>query len=462
MTKDLTSGSPMKLILGFALPTLIGILFQQFYSLVDTAIVGNLLDTSALAAVGSTGSLNFMVIGFIVGLGNGFAIPVAQRMGAGQHSLMRKYVANSFWLAGGFAIVVTLVVCILCRQILIAMQIPEDIFERAYQYIFVIFVGIPSIFLYNLLASLIRALGDSKTPVYFLALASVMNIILDYIFIAYTPMGVAGAALATVISQTCSGVACLLYMRKKFPILKMTEDEKKIDGIVCKNLCYMGLPMGLQFSITAIGNVILQTAVNGLGSSTLVGAISTSGKLSIFFWAPFDSLGATMSTYCGQNVGAMKLDRLGQGIKAACLLGAVYAVLAFGVLWFYGEPLLMLFVNAEESNLTEFMGYAKQNLYVMNAFMYVLCILIVTRFSIQGMGFSKLAMIAGVLEMIGRTCAAYFLVPLWGFDGACLGTPIAWVAAIAFLIPASSGCIKKLKETQESDGHDYLPPEEVH
>ncbi|MFI3253751.1 MAG: MATE family efflux transporter [Eubacteriales bacterium] len=462
MTKDLTSGSPMKLILGFALPTLIGILFQQFYSLVDTAIVGNLLDTSALAAVGTTGSLNFMVIGFIVGLGNGFAIPVSQRMGAGQHSMMRKYVANSYWLAGGFSIAVTLLVCVLCRQILIAMQIPEDIFERSYQYIFVIFLGIPAIFLYNLLASLIRALGDSKTPVYFLALASVMNIILDYIFIVYTPLGVAGAALATVISQSCSGIACLFYMKKKFPILKMTAEEKKINGVICKNLCFMGIPMGLQFSITAIGNVILQTAVNGLGSSTMVGALSTSGKLSIFFWAPFDSLGSTISTFCGQNVGAMKLDRLGKGIKSACLLGAIYSIFAFAILWFFGEDLLMLFLNEDEGDLTEFMNYAKKNLYIMNAFMIILCILIVTRFAIQGMGFSTFAMLAGVMEMISRTCVALFLVPVWGYDAACFGAPIAWIAAIAFLIPASYGCIKKLKTSQIRDDNEYLPPEEVH
>lgn len=337
----------MKLILGFALPTLVGYLFQQFYSLVDTAIVGKLLDTSALAAVGSTGSLNFMVIGFIIGLGNGFAIPVAQRMGAGQHSQMRQYVSNAYWLAVFFGIVVTVVTTVFCRTILTWMKTSPDIFDQAHAYIFVIFLGIPACFLYNLLASLIRALGDSKTPVYFLAMSSVLNIVLDYLFIAYTPLDVAGAALATVISQAVSGLACLFYMKKKFPILKMTPEEKQLNWIVCKNLCYMGLPMGLQFSITAIGNVILQTAVNGLGS-TVVGAVSTSNKVSIFFWAPFDSLGATMSTYCGQNVGAMKLDRLGKGIKVACLLASVYALFAYAFIYVFAEPLLMLFLNQDE------------------------------------------------------------------------------------------------------------------
>lgn len=438
----------MKLILAFAFPTLIGVLFQQFYSLVDTAIVGNLLDTSALAAVGSTGSLNFMIIGFVVGMANGFAIPVAQRMGAGQHSLMRKYVANSFYLMVIISVGLTLLTTLLCSTILTAMKTPEDIFQRAHAYIFVIFLGIPASFLYNLLASIIRSLGDSKTPMYFLAMSSVINIILDYIFIVYTPLDVAGAALATVISQAFSGIACLLYMRKKFPILKLEEEEKKFDGIICKNLCYMGLPMGLQFSITAIGNVILQSAVNGLGS-TVVGAVSTSGKVSIFFWAPFDSLGATMSSFCGQNVGAMKLDRLAQGIKSACFVGAVYSVFAFIVIYYFAEPLLMLFINEEESNIEEFMMYAKQNMYVMNAFMIFLSTLIITRFSIQGMGFSKFAMLAGVTEMVVRIVLAVFFVPIYGFDAACLGAPLAWIAAICFLIPASMGCIKKLKSSQE-------------
>ncbi len=447
MTKDLTTGKPLQLILNFALPTLVGILFQQFYSLVDTMIVGRLLDTSALAAVGSTGSLNFMVIGFVIGLSNGFAIPVAQRMGAGQESLMRKYVANAFWLTGIFSLVLTLVTSVFCRQILSLMQTPEDIFEAAYSYILVIFLGIPGIFLYNLLACVIRALGDSKTPVYFLAMASLMNICLDYVLIAHTTMGVAGAALATGISQGFSGVACLFYLKKKFPILHMSPEEKKFDGIICKNLCYLGVPMGLQTSITATGNVILQSAVNGLGS-TVVGAISTSNKVSIFFWAPFDALGATIATYCGQNVGAMKLDRLGQGVKTACVMGLCYAVFAFAFIWNFADALLLMFVNPEETAIEEFLVYARQNMRIMNGFMGLLCVLLITRFAIQGMGFSNFAMIAGVLEMCTRIIIATFAVPKYGFIAACFGAPMAWVAAVGFLVPATYGCIRKLRKIQ--------------
>lgn len=444
MTKDLTTGSPPKLILSFALPVLMGAMFQQLYSMVDTMIVGKMLDTSALAAVGSTGSLFFMVIGFVIGVCNGFAIPVAQRMGAGQHDVMRRYIYNSYWLSTGFAILLTGVTSLLCRDILIAMKTPEDIFEGAYGYILIVFLGIPTSFLYNLLACIIRALGDSKTPVYFLAMSSVINVSLDVIFIGFTPLGVAGAALATVIAQAISGIACFVYMQKKFEILNGTPEEKKPDITICKTLCYMGLPMGLQYSITAIGNVILQSAVNGLGSLA-VGAVTAGQKASFIFWAPFDALGATMATFCGQNVGAMKLKRLEIGVKSACFMGSTYALCAYGFIRIFATPLSMMFVNAGEENLEIFLSLTKEYLFITNAFLVPLCILNVTRFSIQGMGFSQFAMCAGVMEMIARIAAAELLVPRLGFTAACYGSPLAWFAALLFLIPACSGCIKKLK-----------------
>ena len=246
MTKDLTVGSPMRLIFGFTMPTLFGMLFQQLYNLVDTMIVGKLLGAGALAAVGSTGSINFFVIGFCMGVCNGFAIPVAQRMGAREPSKMRRYVANAAYLAAALALVLTVATGLLCRTILTAMRTPADIFVNAYAYIFIIFMGIPAIILYNLLAGIIRSLGDSKTPVYFLALSSFLNIVLDFTLILWFRAGVAGAAIATVVSQGISGVACLFYMRKKYPILRMTREERRLDSHSCKVLCTMRIPMGLQ------------------------------------------------------------------------------------------------------------------------------------------------------------------------------------------------------------------------
>lgn len=444
MTRDLTTGSPMKLILQFALPTLFGMLFQQFYNLVDTMIVGKLLGAQALAAVGSTGSINFFVIGFCMGVCNGFAIPVAQRMGAGEPSKMRRYVANAGYLSILFAAVLTVVTGLACREILTAMRTPDDIFTHAYSYIFIIFMGIPATFLYNLLAGVIRSLGDSKTPVYFLALSSFLNIFLDLALIIFCNAGVAGAALATVISQGVSGVACLFYMGKKYPILHMTKEERRLDGRTCKVLCAMGIPMGLQYSITAIGSIVLQSAVNALGSA-FVAAVAAASKMTQLLACPFDAMGATMATYCGQNVGACKLDRLGRGIRSCSLLGLGYAVVALGAMLVLAPQCAMLFLDPTEAELALLVELTARYILVNAAFFFPLALVNIVRFSIQGMGYSAFAILAGVLEMAARTGVGVFLVPVYGYTAACAASPAAWICADLFLVPASMACIKRLR-----------------
>lgn len=280
--KDMTKGSPIRLILGFAIPLFFGMLFQQFYNLVDMIIVGRFLGASALAAVGATGSINFMIIGFCMGVCNGFAIPVAQKFGAKDEKQLRYYVANSVWLSIIFAVVMTVTVSLLCRNILVWMDTPADIFDASYAYIIVIFIGIPVTYLYNLLSGIMRSLGDSKSPLIFLVISSVLNIAFDVIAIAGMHLGVAGAAGATVLAQAISGVCCLIYLIKKFPILRVHGEEWRWRGHFVARLCSMGIPMGLQYSITAIGSVILQTAVNGLGS-VVVASMTAGGKLSMFF-----------------------------------------------------------------------------------------------------------------------------------------------------------------------------------
>ncbi len=438
--RDMTSGSPMKLILGFLIPMLFGLLFQQFYNMMDTIIVGKYLGVNALASVGSTGSVNFMIIGFCIGVCSGFAIPVAQKFGERNESAMRKFVANSGWLAAAFAIVMTLVVCVLCRQILVWMRTPEDIIDGAYSYIFVIFLGIPVIYLYNLLSGIIRSLGDSTTPLYFLLISSVLNIILDLFTIIVLKMGVAGAAWATVISQAVSGILCLLYMRKKFTMLRMQGDEWKPDRYAMRTLCGMGIPMGLQYSITAIGSVILQTAVNSLGS-VAVASVTAGSKISMFFCCPFDAMGATMATYGGQNVGAKKLDRIDQGMKACVILGAAYSVLAFFVLFFFSDIVALLFVDAGE---TQILGNTRQFLISNVAFYFPLALVNIVRFMIQGLGYSKFAIIAGVCEMAAR-CLVAFLVGVFGYNAVCFANPLAWIAADIFLIPAYLYVMKRLR-----------------
>ena len=444
VTRDLTTGSPMGLIANFALTTLFGMLFQQLYNMVDAMIVGKLLGAAALGGVGSTGSINFFVIGFCMGVCNGFAIPVAQRMGANEPSEMRRFAANAAWLSALFAAALTLATGLLCRQILTVMRTPADIFDHAYAYIFVIFMGIPATFLYNLLAGIIRSLGDSKTPVYFLALSSVLNITLDFTLILGFDAGVAGAAIATVASQGVSGLACLCYMVKKYPILRMTREERRPNLHACKVLCVMGIPMGLQYSITAIGSIVLQSSVNALGS-LYVTAVAAGAKVYQLLACPFDAMGSTMATYCGQNVGACKLDRLSKGIRSCALLGLGYSLLALGAMLVFAPRCAMLFLDPGELDAALLVKLTTRYILIQSAFFFPLALVNIVRFSIQGMGFSPFAVLAGVLEMAARTGVGQVLVPMFGYTAACFASPAAWVCADLFLIPASIACIARLR-----------------
>lgn len=444
-TKDMTEGSPLKLILQFFIPMFFGMLFQQFYNMMDTIIVGKALGVNALAAVGATGSINFMIIGFCMGVCSGFAIPVAQRFGAGDYHALRKYVANSVWLSVLFSSVMTVVVCVLCRQILLWMRTPEDILDGAYSYIFVIFLGIPVTYLYNLLSGIIRSLGDSKSPLVFLVFSSLLNIALDLFMILVLGLGVAGAAYATVIAQGISGVLCLIYIKKKFAVLKMEKGEWKWERSYVLHLCNMGIPMGLQYSITAIGSVILQTAVNTLGSMA-VAAVTAGSKVGMFFACPYDAMGATMTTYAGQNVGAGKIKRVSAGLKACCVIGFIYSVAAFLVLYFFGEQISRLFVDAAEQ---EILHNSWLFLVINSAFYILLALVNIVRFTIQGMGFSRLAILAGVCEMVARSLVGMLFVPVFGYVAACCASPVAWLFADAFLIPAYIFVSRKLKEKIE-------------
>lgn len=435
MTKDMTSGSPLRLIIGFAIPMFLGMLFQQFYSMVDTIIVGKFLGVTQLAGVGATSSLNFMVIGFCTGLCNGFAIPVAQKFGARQDSELRRFVANCMWLCIGFSVVLTVTVVALCRPILMLLGTPEDIFEYAYLYIVIIFMGIPCTILYNILAAIIRSLGDSRTPVVFLAISSAINIVLDIVFIVVFRQGVEGPALATVISQGGSGLICLWYM-KKFAILKGTREEWRMRSDYMVKLCYMGVPMGLQYSVTAIGSLIIQSAINSFGSVAVAG-VTAGQKINMFITCPIESLGATMAPYSGQNMGAGKLDRITEGVRSGILCGFVASAVLLGIVLLFGRQLPLIFMD--EAN-DEVVSYAYQFLLTSACAYCLLTLVNVVRFSIQGMGFSVFAVTSGLLEMIARSTAGLVLVPLLGFTGICLGNVLAWVFADSFLIPAYLHC----------------------
>ena len=311
-TRDMTVGAPMPILLSFILPLLLGLLFQQFYAMVDTVVVGNFLGMEALAGVGSTGSINFLVLGLCNGVCAGFAIPVAQKFGEKDFNGLRNFVGNMIWLGGIIALIVTAVTTIGCRAILTAMNTPESTFSYAYDYIFLIFLGIPATMLYNLLSGILRSLGDSRTPLMFLVFSSLLNVALDIVCVVTLQMGVAGAGWATLISQLISGLLCLLYMDRKFPILHLKKENLLWRGHCVRRLLIMGLPMGLQYSITAIGSILLQTAVNGLGAVSMA-AVAASGKVTNLFATPYDAMGTMAATYAGQNLGAGKLDRVRTG-----------------------------------------------------------------------------------------------------------------------------------------------------
>lgn len=433
MTKDLTSGSPLKVILLFSLPLVLGNLFQQFYALADTIIVGRFCGVSALASVGATGSVNYLILGFVIGVCNGFAIPIAQLFGARDYSDLRRHVANAAWLCIAGSVVLTISTVALTRPMMQLMQTPDDIIDGAVIYIGWIFAGIPFIFLYNMVAAIMRALGDSKTPLYFLILTSALNIGLDLLFIVPFHFGVLGAALATDISQVISGVLSFIYLRRKFDVLKMEKVDLAFSKKASIRLLGIGVPMGLQCSITAIGSVIMQWAVNVLGS-TAVAAVTAAGKTQGLLTVPMESVGTAMATYAGQNLGASRMDRVRQGVNSAMLIILIYGVASAFVLHFTDVQIMSLFLDTAKE--VDIVAMGREYLFWNSVFFVPLGALIIWRYTIQGLGFSSLAMLAGVAEMVARTAVAIVLVPILGYFGAELSNPAAWIAACLFLYPA--------------------------
>lgn len=440
-SKEMTSGPCLPLIFNFTLPLLLGNMLQQTYSLIDAAIVGKFLGINALASVGASTSVVFLILGFCNGCCGGFGIPVAQKFGARDYVSMRRLVSVSLKLAGMMSVGIALITCLLCAFILRTMQTPENIFQDAYWYLLITFIGVPCTFFYNLLSSIIRALGDSKTPFWFLLFSTVLNVLLDLLCILVFHWGVAGAAIATVFSQGVSAVLCYFYMYRKFEILRMQPADKRFRPELARQLIFVGIPMGLQFSITAIGSIMLQSANNALGTAC-VAAFTAAMRIKMFFLCMLESLGIAMATFCGQNYGAGKPERIWTGVKAASLMMIVYVAAVAIILWGFSEKFVLLFVDPSE---TEIIADAALFLHISVSFFPVLGVLCILRYSIQGAGYTKLAMFSGVSEMIARILVSVVAVPLWGFWAVCFGDPTAWVFADAFLIPAFIYVYRRLR-----------------
>ena len=439
--KEMTAGRIFPQLFYFTLPLLMGNLLQQTYSLVDAAIVGRFLGIDSLAAVGASSSVVFLILGFCNGCCGGFGIPVAQKFGARDYATMRRCVVVSLQLAAAMSSVLAVLTGILCDDILRLMRTPDNIFDGAYIYLLITFIGIPCTFFYNLLSSIIRALGDSKTPFWFLLFSAVLNIVLDLFTIVTLGWGVAGAAIATVFSQGLSAVLCYVYMMRRFDILRTTPAERRFSWPIARILLNIGVPMGLQFSITAIGSIMLQSANNALGTAC-VAAFTAAMRIKMFFMCPFESLGIAMATFAGQNYGAGRPERILQGVKSASLMALVYWVFTFCVLMFGSETVALLFVDASE---TEILKDTALFLHVSVTFFPVLGLLCILRYTIQGAGFTNLAMLSGVSEMIARILVSLIAVPMWGYIAVCFGDSTAWIFADAFLIPAFIYVYKKIK-----------------
>lgn len=447
MKKDMTVGQPWRLILAFCIPLVIGNIFQQFYNMVDSIIVGKYVGKTALAAVGSTSSLNFMIIGFGIGICSGFGIPIAQSFGGKKLNEMKKYIMNSFYLCAVITVIMTIFTVLALPTVLTLMQTPQNIYDQAYGYIVVIFMGLFATMIYNMLSSLLRAIGDSKTPLYFLVLSSIMNVILDLLFITQFDMGAVGAAYATVIAQFISGMACYVYTKHKTDILTFTKEEKQWDKKYCQTLLRMGLPMALQFSITAIGSVIIQSAVNTLGSD-VVAAVTAAMKISIMLTQPLETLGLTMATYGGQNLGAHQIQRIFDGLKVSLLMGAIYCVIAFVFVYLTSDYLALLFINANEKVI---IGDIKQYLFFNSICYYILSVLFILRNLLQGLGYSFFAMFGGVAEMIARCIIAFCFVKMFQFNAICFANPLAWVFADIVFIVGWYLKRKELKQMREQE-----------
>ncbi len=431
MTKSMTAGSPAKLILLFALPLFIGNLFQQVYNMADAFIVGRMLGVNALAAVGCTGSLTFLLIGFAQGLSAGFSILTAQRFGAGEMDGVRQSYAASLVLGGVISLVLMAASMAGTRQLLVLLQTPPEILEDATRYLIVIFAGIPATMLFNVVSNVLRALGDSKTPLYFLVGGCVLNILLDVLLILYTPLGVMGAGVATVIAQLLAGAACVVYIHKAFPALRLHRSDWKFSRREVLRHLQMGLPMGFQSSIIAIGSLMLQYALNSLGS-TAVAAFTAANKLESLGTLPLCSFGLAMGTFVAQNYGAGKLHRIRTGVLQCSAMALSWSVFMGVVFLVFGRQLATLFVGRD----AQVTGLSYIYLCVVAFSMWVLALLFIFRYSLQGLGQSFVPTFAGIMELVMRGVCAVCLVGPFGFTGACLANPMAWSGSAVPLVIA--------------------------
>lgn len=443
MTNDMTKGSPIKLIIQFMIPMCLGNIFQQFYNIADSIIAGQFLGVDALAAIGSTGSLIFLVTGWLNGLTSGFSVWVAQWFGARKTDRMRHFIAMSIYICVAFVVVMTVGLLAANEPILRLMNAPENLLDDISSYMAIIYAGLVVTCAYNALAAVLRALGDSKSPLYFLIVSAVINVVLDIAFIVIFHMGVEGCAYATVIAQGISALLCFVYIIKKFPVLRLKKEDFRFSVNTVKKLLGLGIPMGLQFSITAIGTIIVQGAINVYGAVYMAG-FSAAGKIQNIICTVFVAFGATIATYVGQNRGAGKMNRVKQGVRLTQMMILVCSVVLMAVIHFFGKYMIFLFIDPAE---TEVLHAAEIYFNIVSWAYPFLGSIFLYRNALQGMGYGFVPMMGGVFELVARAAIVFVAAANAGFAQVCMSDPAAWIAALIPLIPYYIWVMRKAEKS---------------
>ncbi|MHC5248380.1 MATE family efflux transporter [Enterococcus sp. LJL90] len=430
------------------MPILIGNLFQQFYNIADTIIVGKFLGVNELAAVGATGSLMFIVLGFSQGYGAGFSIIISQHFGSKDQEKVKQGFGTSLVISALIVLILTVVSFAAIRPLLVFMRTPSEIFDLSYQYLSIIYLGTIASFAFNLFSNVLRGLGDSRTPLYFLIIACILNIFLDWFFVQIIPLGVKGVAIATVMAQAVASIGCMIYIKFRFTLLQLSKEHFKINKHEVKKQLALGIPMGFQYSIIGLGQVAIQYFLNLLGTAE-VAAFTAAGKIEFFSSMPVQALGTALATFAGQNLGAKKVNRILYAFKRVFLISLRIAVLMGAINWFAACNLMRIFVNQSE---LEVIKLGAQVLQVNGLSYWLLAILFICRFTLQGLGKSFIPTVSGVMELLSRFLAAFVLSKQFGFFGLVLANPLAWLLAALPLLIACFYTLRRLK-FQENNYH---------
>ncbi|MBO0449985.1 MATE family efflux transporter [Enterococcus sp. MJM12] len=439
--KDLTKGTPAKLIFMFTIPLFVGNIFQQFYNMVDMIIVGQTIGKDALAAVGSTGSITFLIIGFAQGLTAGLSIITAQRFGAKDYKGVKKSFAASLVISLIVTLILTVLSLVFLRPLLHIMQTPPEIFDQAEEFISVILGGMFAAMAFNLLSNMVRALGDSRTPLFFLIFAVIINVVLDLIFITKFNMGVSGAGYATVIAQMSASLMCFIYIKRRIPLLQISKNDFKNLKDEYRVHLNAGLPMAFQASIIAIGAVILQSALNSLGTDA-VAAQAAAGRIDQFATQPMMSFGVTMATFTAQNYGAKEYGRILEGVKQCLIMSIIFSIVAGIVVILFGDSFVALFVSRSETKVFEL---SRIYFLIVASLYWILAILFILRYTLQGLGQTKIPTIAGIMELIMRSFAAIVLTHYFQYPGAAAASPLAWAGSVVVLLYSYVRAMKDLR-----------------